>query len=200
MTRPTKTCPRCKLVPRLPSSSYCLVCKREYERERWEADKDRNHIRKNNARILRARESRCLINDIKTKDPCMDCGKRYPYYVMHFDHLDHSKKKNNISDLVHGSVSMTTLLEEIEKCEVVCANCHAERTNNRGYQGHRNAEIREVELRGRAQKIVDQNGVVYRSQKEASLKLGIKQSGISRVLHKKAKSCKGFSFTYAPQS
>lgn len=58
--------------------------------------------------------------------PCTDCGVKYPPYVMHFDHRDPSTKLFNIGHIV--TRSMTLILAEIEKCDLVCANCHAERT------------------------------------------------------------------------
>lgn len=59
--------------------------------------------------------------------PCADCGNNYPYYVMDFDHK--SDKVFNISR--SHTVSKQALLEEIDKCDVVCSNCHRIRTHNR---------------------------------------------------------------------
>jgi hypothetical protein len=65
-----------------------------------------------------------IIN--KAKDvPCKDCGKKYPFYVMDFDHV-RGKKSFGIGSNVRCRVGI--LLKEIEKCEVVCANCHRIRT------------------------------------------------------------------------
>jgi hypothetical protein len=65
-----------------------------------------------------------------TKDvPCADCCKKYPSWVMQFDHV-RGVKRSNVGELVrYGSVRV--LQHEIAKCEVVCANCHAERTHRR---------------------------------------------------------------------
>ena len=64
----------------------------------------------------------------ETKDvPCLDCGKRYPPYVMHFDHVK-GEKKFNLSQAAAKATGLAKVLEEIAKCEIVCANCHAERT------------------------------------------------------------------------
>lgn len=70
------------------------------------------------------------VNTIKTETPCADCKKNYPYYVMDFDHLDASTKKGLVSKL-KNTRSINALVAEIPKCEVVCANCHRERTHNR---------------------------------------------------------------------
>ena len=64
----------------------------------------------------------------KAKDkPCADCGKRYPWYVMDLDHVRGSKDKK-VSILINRAVSLEKLQAEIDKCDVVCANCHRERT------------------------------------------------------------------------
>jgi len=74
----------------------------------------------------RKRRLRSIIQEIKNV-PCADCGVKYPPYVMEFDHV-RGEKVRDISNMVSESVQIEKLLEEIEKCEVVCANCHRERT------------------------------------------------------------------------
>lgn len=73
--------------------------------------------------VLRKRE---VMVRAKSK-PCMDCGVQYPSWVMEFDHRNPADKKFQVSR-VEGC-SMANLLLEIAKCDVVCANCHAERTH-----------------------------------------------------------------------
>jgi hypothetical protein len=68
---------------------------------------------------------RALVRAAKSR-PCSDCGVEYPYYVMDFDHVT-GDKVMIISDLVQRGAT-TKLLRELEKCEVVCANCHRVRT------------------------------------------------------------------------
>jgi hypothetical protein len=58
--------------------------------------------------------------------PCMDCGIKYPFYVMQFDHV-RGKKMFALSNGVRKSREVID--EEIAKCDVVCANCHMERTH-----------------------------------------------------------------------
>jgi hypothetical protein len=74
--------------------------------------------------------NREYVNKIKSTTPCTDCGRGYPPYVMQFDHLGEDKDRD-IANLVASPVSLARLAAEIEKCEVVCANCHAERTHQR---------------------------------------------------------------------
>lgn len=58
--------------------------------------------------------------------PCADCGVCYPYYVMDFDHQ--GDKEGNLGDFRSSGWSMKRVKEEVAKCQVVCANCHRERT------------------------------------------------------------------------
>ena len=59
--------------------------------------------------------------------PCMDCGVKYPSYVMDFDHRDPSEKVEEVGKAISRG-SWRKLKEEVAKCDVVCANCHRERT------------------------------------------------------------------------
>ena len=80
-------------------------------------------------RIKAVKRNRALAS--KAKDvPCADCGLKYPSYVMDFDHV-RGEKKGNIATMVGVATALKTLLAEIEKCEVVCSNCHRHRTHAR---------------------------------------------------------------------
>lgn len=68
------------------------------------------------------------IKDLKEKSPCVDCKAKYPYYVMDFDHLDDKQFGINFLSAT-GRIGL--LKKEIEKCELVCANCHRIRTHER---------------------------------------------------------------------
>lgn len=81
---------------------------------------------KNEKRALRAKIQgpilKGIIRNHLNKNPCIDCGND-DIRVLEFDHV-RGKKKYNISRMISGGHSEKTLLEEIEKCEVRCANCH----------------------------------------------------------------------------
>lgn len=75
-----------------------------------------------------SKKRREFINSLKDNKPCADCGVAYPYYIMQFDHVG-TDKSANISKI--KSRRMTYIMAEIAKCELVCANCHAERSQKR---------------------------------------------------------------------
>ena len=58
--------------------------------------------------------------------PCADCDVKYPPHVMDFDHV-RGEKEFGIGESYYR-VGRKRLLAEIAKCDVVCANCHRERT------------------------------------------------------------------------
>ena len=50
--------------------------------------------------------------------------------IMHWDHLPKYVKVDDISSMV-ASYPRARILDEIAKCELVCANCHVMRTVRR---------------------------------------------------------------------
>jgi DNA-binding NarL/FixJ family response regulator len=68
------------------------------------------------------------LAEIKEASGCKDCGEKN-HIVLDFDHLHN--KKYNISRMIHDGFSWKAIAKEIEKCEVVCANCHRIRTHLR---------------------------------------------------------------------
>ena len=108
--------------------TYCKDCYKKKGRRYYQLHRDTQRLL-SNARRRKYRVSRHrLVLEMK-KVPCADCGKRYPHYVMDFDHHEGIGKLGNISNLINRNfLSMEKLRKEIEKCDVVCANCHRIRT------------------------------------------------------------------------
>ena len=57
---------------------------------------------------------------------CTDCGYNDHHAALEFDHVAGEKELN-----VCNAKSVDQAKKEIEKCEVVCSNCHKIRTFNR---------------------------------------------------------------------
>jgi hypothetical protein len=56
---------------------------------------------------------------------CADCGETDPV-VLEFDHR--GDKAGNIADMVSCLTAWGTILKELEKCQIRCANCHRRKT------------------------------------------------------------------------
>lgn len=57
--------------------------------------------------------------------PCTDCGIQYPPHIMEWDHVRGTKVRAVAAMLWFPR---DKIIAEIEKCELVCANCHRDRT------------------------------------------------------------------------
>ena len=95
------------------------------------AESKKTHYEANKATYLarNAQKRRDMkLHIAKAKDvPCVDCGNRYPPYVMDFDHRNPATKSDDIATIIN-KLSWNKLYEEIAKCDVVCSNCHRIRT------------------------------------------------------------------------
>lgn len=88
-----------------------------------EAERERLRLSKAVSRKRR----RAFLDELKDV-PCADCGNRFPPECMDFDHISGDKRFNIGKSLL---TSIEKVLEEIDKCEIVCSNCHRIRTRNR---------------------------------------------------------------------
>lgn len=99
---------------------------RSQERARYAANAERERA---DLRAKRA-TTRQWLADIKLSSGCVDCGfKKHPD-ALHFDHLPQYEKKFNVGRDM-GNHGRESILTEINKCEVRCANCHAVKTAER---------------------------------------------------------------------
>lgn len=81
------------------------------------------------AKINRDRRYPELLEYVRAKKnvPCVDCGGIFPPICMDFDHVK-GDKIIHISGAVARGWAIKRIQAEIDKCEVVCANCHRIRT------------------------------------------------------------------------
>lgn len=85
----------------------------------------RDTARSNAARRAREAQKNAAIRQYKEARACKDCGRKYPHYVMDFDHV-RGEKLFELSKM--GDQTFVKIAAEIAKCDVVCANCHRLRT------------------------------------------------------------------------
>lgn len=97
----------------------------------YERNKRANIARTSANRVERRRALATYVQELK-RQPCTDCSHTYPYYVMEFDHV-RGDKVESIANLVNAAVKLEVIQAEVEKCELVCANCHRARTYQRGF-------------------------------------------------------------------
>lgn len=108
-------------------ATACKKCVRKSGRKHYENNKE-YYIQKSDRRKKEIQE---LIQE-KKECPCTDCKKRFPFYVMDFDHRE-GEEKDFIVSRGWLTGSKKRVLDEIAKCDVVCANCHRIRTYRRNH-------------------------------------------------------------------
>lgn len=130
-----KTCSKCKVSKPVTQfnfkntaagvhQSYCRECGKLLTRSHYKQNK-RQYLDRNVRSYMKRRE---LVRQIKSR-ACADCGIQYPFYVMDFDHRQGETKEYELNRI--DRMTKRALLREIEKCDVVCANCHRVRTYKR---------------------------------------------------------------------
>lgn len=72
------------------------------------------------------RENRYNILEYLKVHHCVDCGESDPV-VLQFDHV-RGEKAREVSTMVSTAFSWERISQEIEKCDVRCANCHIRKT------------------------------------------------------------------------
>lgn len=98
-------------------------------RRHYERNKDKVKSRAKEFSKKYRKRLKATVSEIKAV-PCADCGVAYPPCVMEFDHIA-GIKQYDIGYMVSCGLPLQRVMDEIQKCEVVCANCHRLRTWSR---------------------------------------------------------------------
>ncbi len=133
----TKKCPKCKRsldesqfnwkIKNVKLATHCKDCSRRYIREHYKNNLQ-YYLDKAYRRNLKVRiESHKYIGSYLSSHPCVDCGEK-DILVLEFDHRDRIDKDFDISKITRQGYSIKTLISEISKCDVRCANCHRRKT------------------------------------------------------------------------
>jgi hypothetical protein len=101
---------------------YCKNCVRKINIDWKIANKERTKFNQKE----RYRRNRKRLNDYKKTLKCSRCSENHPR-CLEFHHRDPSTKLTNIT-YVGNTWGWKRLMEEINKCEVLCANCHRKET------------------------------------------------------------------------
>lgn len=111
----TKICSRCKRE--LPLTQFysrgngklrseCKECHKEYVKSKYQ-------------------ERKGAIGEVKASIGCAKCSDTRSY-VLDFHHKDPSIKDANIARMTSNKNRLEDIQKEIDKCVVLCSNCHRE--------------------------------------------------------------------------
>lgn len=68
------------------------------------------------------------LRDLKDGQRCMDCGHPFRHFQLDYDHRPDEEKVDAVARLCSAGKAWKTILAEIAKCDLICANCHRLRT------------------------------------------------------------------------
>lgn len=95
---------------------HCKECVREYKKKHYQEHKE-DYLARN---ISYREKQRDNLDFLKSKLVCSKCGESR-WWLLDFHHLDPTEKEGNISHLIDSPIKLE---KELEKCIVLCANCH----------------------------------------------------------------------------
>ncbi len=121
--------------------SHCRDCNRERSQVYYQRHYEK-HKKVVIARSKRVRQehARRIFEFLETH-PCVDCGETDPV-VLEFDHV-RGRKISAVCSMLRLGKAWQRIVEEINKCEIRCANCHRRKTAiERGYYHWREIQVR----------------------------------------------------------
>lgn len=95
---------------------------KKYRNEWYERNKENERIKAKDRQSNRRKNFKEWFNLYKKNLKCEKCGFNHPA-ALDFHHTNPSEKEFSISQLKHFG-SKEKLMKELEKCVVLCANCH----------------------------------------------------------------------------
>ncbi len=131
MTQETKICSECRLEKPVEEfyknknrksnvRPQCKICTKERAEKDYFQNGGRERL------VAKRAEKYKYVFEYLTTHPCVDCGEP-DLLVLEFDHV-RGDKKHNVSKMFSTN-SLERIKEEIDKCDVVCANCHRRRSH-----------------------------------------------------------------------
>lgn len=131
-----KTCPSCKEEKSIADFSadsnrkdylapYCKACSSKKAKKSKDLTVEERQKKKERRAALIDRNRDYIFGYLSTH-PCVDCGEAR-IMALEFDHV-RGIKRGNITTMMNSAWSLKNVQEEIEKCDVRCANCHRIKT------------------------------------------------------------------------
>lgn len=111
-------------------AAQCKGCEKESKKSHYQTYKEEYIARAKTA----TKEKRTWLRELKKTLKCSRCPENHPA-CLQFHHLDPTTKSGNIGYLISIGWGKARLLAEMEKCEVVCSNCHFKEHWKEEYDG-----------------------------------------------------------------
>lgn len=149
-------------------NSECQECQKQYFKEYYQNNKEKHKkaVSKN------VDHRRIKVAKYKMERGCSNCGFCEHPAALEFHHVDKNNKDFQISQNTH--LPWELLLKEIEKCQVLCSNCHAIEHCNYDWTTEQPIKI----VKKRKPTILSNRSIQKRKQTKAEKKIIVKKSSI----------------------
>ena len=111
----TKICTVCK--KELPLTEYYSRGNGRYRSECKSCHK--NYVKK------QYDKRKSIVNDFKKQCSCKKCGENR-FYLLDFHHVNPEIKDKTVAKMISDHNKMADIQKEIDKCIILCSNCHRE--------------------------------------------------------------------------
>lgn len=106
----------------------CYAAKRKlYYAEHYKKYGDKYRLRANARKALIRSQLRTQLLAYLSDKSCVVCGMSDPR-TLDFDHLEQAEKSFGVAKAMSNIMPWDVILQEIKKCQILCANCHRIRT------------------------------------------------------------------------
>ena len=102
------------------NKEYIKLYQREYGRNRSQEEKDKRNQYHRDRYNQKVKECKTILGG-----KCVVCGATEN---LEFDHIDPKTKLFNITVYVTGGKSKDVFMEELNKCQLLCVECHKNKT------------------------------------------------------------------------
>lgn len=152
-----RTCTKCnlekdddcfawKIKAKRIKSTFCRECRNLYTKSHYEKNKSQYLKRIGKSNKIRKQEIFEKFLSYISDKFCKICGEN-DIRVLEFDHRVSDEKRDSVYTLVSKGCSWKTIMKEIDKCDILCANCHRKKTNIQ-FNTYRQKFIDSKELQG----------------------------------------------------
>ena len=114
-------------------TKICIKCNQEKPIEDFPFRNKAAGIRRSNCKKCHSeymkniyKKKKDTIQEIKSTCCCSKCGYNKCPEALDFHHIDPNQKEEKVSSMISHNYNLDKVKDEIQKCIVLCANCHRE--------------------------------------------------------------------------
>jgi hypothetical protein len=106
--------------------SQCRDCNKQTSKKYYNSNKELHKQNTVDRKKKQVRLNQQYVYDFVKGKGCIECPEKDPC-CLDFDHMT-GMKMMNVSRMIHEGYALVTIMDEIDKCVIRCANCHRRKT------------------------------------------------------------------------